>query len=224
MKNKFYKIVIMFFVVVILSGYSSAFALAETTENRFENIVKKCYANPENAQALDGNMEDVTRKFLQDNYESYKDKDFFAIKNYISQNIMELSYTTEYESDQNVSEYALSRSKTVEKDCVAALKSKGILSPCYAYYIIRGNFHYDPNTSKITSTGSTSLTDIRYDKPGGMYLGAYGISTNAPRITNNGYKVVFSGSVGFYAYTDATYVVVAEDYGTFYASVEGTGN
>ena len=52
---------------------------------------------------------------------------------------MELSYTTEYESDQNVSEYALSRSKTVEKDCVAALKSKGILSPCYAYYIIRGN-------------------------------------------------------------------------------------
>lgn len=224
MEKSIYKILLTGFFVIMLFAGTEMSANAEDLNKRFERIVENCYRNPEKAQAFDKNMRDVTQQFLKDNHKAYNEKDYIAIKYYIAQNIRELSYSSETECHNSVSAYALSRSKTVEKECVAPLVSKGILTPCYAYYVIRGNFHYDPNTSKITSTGKTSLTDIIYDKPGGVYLGTYGMTTNAPRIVDNGYKVIFSGSIGFYSYVDATYVEIAEDYGTFYSSVEGVGD
>lgn len=103
-----------------------------------------------------------------------------------------------------------------------SLKIYSIITGFYIDFTIRGTFHYEPNSGKITSTGNTSITDIGYtDKPMGFNARIEYITYDAPRIIDNGYTALFGATIKVCGYSESSPVIIAEDYAPVHATVRG---
>lgn len=215
-------------IVIMLAHFRTAFAYPETSvatvNEKKVDFLTHCFADPNTVIVLDKNSHDISRKFIQDNYEHFLVRDYESIMNYLNVNVSEISYEREEIAilDENMSPFALSRSKTVSRVYWHYLQPTGIITGFYLDFTIRGTFHYEPNSGKITSTGNTSITDIGYtDKPMGFIARIEYITYDAPRIIDNGYTALFGATIKVCGYSESSPVIIAEDFAPVHATVSG---